>query len=48
MLRKGRGEQRVVKIYDSPCLPEAEAVSSTAPFSSASFRFLFASASSDC
>lgn len=25
-LRKGRGEQRVCKIYDSPCLPEAEAV----------------------
>jgi RecA/RadA recombinase len=25
-LRKGKGEQRVVKIYDSPCLPEAEAV----------------------
>ena len=21
-LRKGRGEQRVAKIYDSPCLPE--------------------------
>lgn len=25
-LRKGRGNQRVCKIYDSPCLPEAEAV----------------------
>lgn len=25
-LRKGRNEQRVCKIYDSPCLPEAEAV----------------------
>eukprot|EP01012_Entosiphon_sulcatum_P025038 TRINITY_DN302_c0_g1_i1.p1 TRINITY_DN302_c0_g1~~TRINITY_DN302_c0_g1_i1.p1 ORF type:complete len:354 (+),score=74.67 TRINITY_DN302_c0_g1_i1:41-1063(+) len=25
-LRKGRGEQRVCKIYDSPCLPENEAV----------------------
>jgi len=24
-LRKGKGEQRVVKIYDSPCLPENEA-----------------------
>ncbi|CAG9310774.1 unnamed protein product [Blepharisma stoltei] len=24
-LRKGRGEQRVCKIFDSPCLPEAEA-----------------------
>lgn len=26
-LRKGRGEQRICKIYDSPSLPEAEAVS---------------------
>ncbi len=25
-LRKGRGEQRIAKIFDSPCLPEAEAV----------------------
>ena len=25
-LRKGRGEQRIMKIYDSPCLPEGEAV----------------------
>lgn len=25
-LRKGRGETRVAKIYDSPNLPEAEAV----------------------
>eukprot|EP00842_Homolaphlyctis_polyrhiza_P006520 jgi/Hompol1/686/HPOL_000807-RA len=24
-LRKGRGEERICKIYDSPCLPEAEA-----------------------
>jgi DNA repair protein RAD51 len=24
-LRKGKGEQRVCKIYDSPCLPESEA-----------------------
>jgi RecA/RadA recombinase len=24
-LRKGRGEQRICKIYDSPCLPEGEA-----------------------
>lgn len=24
--RKGKGEQRMVKIYDSPCLPEGEAV----------------------
>ena len=24
-LRKGRGEARICKIYDSPCLPEAEA-----------------------
>jgi meiotic recombination protein DMC1 len=26
MLRKGRGDQRICKIYDSPCLPEAEAI----------------------
>ncbi|OLY79567.1 DNA repair protein RAD51-like protein, partial [Smittium mucronatum] len=25
-LRKGRGENRICKIYDSPCLPEAEAM----------------------
>jgi len=25
-LRKGRGEQRVCKVYDSPCLPEGEAI----------------------
>ena len=25
-LRKGRAESRVCKIYDSPCLPEGEAV----------------------
>ncbi len=25
-LRKGRAESRVCKIYDSPCLPEAEAI----------------------
>lgn len=25
-LRKGRNESRVCKIYDSPCLPEAEAM----------------------
>ena len=24
--RKGKGEQRIVKIYDSPCLPESETV----------------------
>lgn len=24
-LRKGRGEQRICKVYDSPCLPESEA-----------------------
>ena len=24
--RKGRGETRICKIYDSPCLPEAEAM----------------------
>lgn len=26
MLRKGRAEQRIAKIYDSPCLPESESV----------------------
>ena len=26
MLRKGRGENRVCKVYDSPCLPESEAM----------------------
>jgi hypothetical protein len=25
-LRKGRGENRICKIYDSPCLPEGDAV----------------------
>jgi DNA repair protein RAD51 len=25
-LRKGRGENRICKIYDSPCLPESEAM----------------------
>ncbi len=25
-LRKGRGETRICKIYDSPCLPESEAL----------------------
>eukprot|EP01097_Dermamoeba_algensis_P005803 TRINITY_DN3664_c0_g1_i1.p1 TRINITY_DN3664_c0_g1~~TRINITY_DN3664_c0_g1_i1.p1 ORF type:complete len:348 (-),score=66.81 TRINITY_DN3664_c0_g1_i1:79-1122(-) len=25
-LRKGKGEQRICKVYDSPCLPEEEAV----------------------
>ncbi|EGR29337.1 hypothetical protein IMG5_158050 [Ichthyophthirius multifiliis] len=25
-LRKGRGESRICKIYDSPCLPESEAI----------------------
>ena len=29
--RKGRGETRICKIYDSPCLPEAEAVFAIAP-----------------
>lgn len=24
-LRKGRGEARICKVYDSPCLPEGEA-----------------------
>lgn len=26
MFKKGRGESRICKIYDSPCLPEAEAL----------------------
>jgi len=30
-LRKGRGETRICKIYDSPCLPEAEAQFSIGP-----------------
>jgi len=25
-LRKGRGESRICKVYDSPCLPENEAI----------------------
>lgn len=29
--RKGRGETRICKIYDSPCLPEAEAMFSIQP-----------------
>jgi DNA repair protein RAD51 len=24
--KKGKGEQRICKIYDSPCLPESETV----------------------
>ncbi|EFA02866.1 DNA repair protein RAD51 homolog 1 [Tribolium castaneum] len=30
-LRKGRGEARVCKIYDSPCLPESEAIFAIRP-----------------
>ncbi|KAF0986839.1 hypothetical protein HZS_2686 [Henneguya salminicola] len=30
-LRKGRGETRICKIYDSPCLPESEAMFSIMP-----------------
>lgn len=30
-LRKGRGEARICKIYDSPCLPEAEAMFAISP-----------------
>lgn len=30
-LRKGRGDTRVCKIYDSPCLPEAEAMYAILP-----------------
>lgn len=29
--RKGRGTQRIVKVIDSPCLPEAEAVFAIGP-----------------
>lgn len=29
--RKGRGTQRIMKIVDSPCLPEAEAVFAIGP-----------------
>ncbi|KAJ9473256.1 Meiotic recombination protein DMC1-like protein [Diplonema papillatum] len=30
-LRKGRGDQRICKIHDSPCLPESEAVYQISP-----------------
>lgn len=30
-LRKGRGENRIVKVYDSPCLPESEEQYTIAP-----------------
>lgn len=30
-LRKGKGEQRIAKIYDSPNMPEAEATFSITP-----------------
>ena len=30
-LRKGRGENRICKIYDSPCLPEDDATFSIKP-----------------
>lgn len=30
-LRKGRGDTRICKIYDSPCLPESEAVFAIQP-----------------
>jgi DNA repair protein RAD51 len=30
-LRKGRGETRICKVYDSPCLPEAEATFAILP-----------------
>jgi meiotic recombination protein DMC1 len=29
MLRKGKGEQRICKVYDAPNLPEAESISSS-------------------
>lgn len=25
-LKKGKGDERICKIYDSPCLPESEAI----------------------
>jgi RecA/RadA recombinase len=25
-LKKGRGDQRICKVYDSPCLPEVECI----------------------
>ena len=25
-LRKGKGDQRICKVYDSPCLPESEGI----------------------
>lgn len=31
MLRKGKGEQRVCKVFDAPNLPEAEAISLPRP-----------------
>jgi len=30
-LRKGRGDTRICKIYDSPCLPESEAMFAILP-----------------
>jgi hypothetical protein len=32
MFRKGKGEQRVCKVFDAPNLPEAEAISFTRVF----------------
>lgn len=32
MFRKGKGEQRVCKVFDAPNLPEAEAISLTKAF----------------
>lgn len=44
MFRKGKGEQRVCKVFDAPNLPEAEAISfSDSDYSTWSF-FLFPSA----
>lgn len=34
MFRKGKGEQRVCKVFDAPNLPESEAISSLPYFSS--------------
>ena len=30
-LRKGKGESRICKVYDSPCLPESEAIFAITP-----------------
>ncbi|KAG1358629.1 putative Meiotic recombination protein DMC1 [Cocos nucifera] len=39
MLRKGKGEQRVCKMFDAPNLPEAEAISFPLTFTITTYRF---------